>query len=287
LENGVTILPFHQPWFFVGLKAGTAQPRSRPQLTDEIESRLNSQLPGVAWLTTTKEPQDLERLFPNTPAANLLMLVGPDLEKLESFSGEIRKRLEEISGIENVSVFHCTGQLRMAFRIDPDRCKRAGVTIADVDLLLQTAIGGNAVSQIVDGGKSSDLVICWPEPMRRDESAILDIPLDPGNQNAGAGVAPMAPSPAPSLGSPIGHTARVRLRDLVSPMGKDGSPNSANSIERAAPVVIYRKDGKRLLPIRFSVHGRPLEDVQAEAAKKIDTLLQQPYRIEWSSLTPK
>jgi cobalt-zinc-cadmium resistance protein CzcA len=51
---------------------------------------------------------------------------------------------------------------------------------------------------------------------------------------------------------------------------------------RIGAAAIYREDGKRLLPVRFSVSGRPIVDARTEAAKKIAPLLKAPYRIEWS-----
>jgi heavy metal efflux system protein len=74
----------------------------------------------------------------------------------------------------------------------------------------------------------------------------------------------------------------LRLGDLVAVVGKDEAPGLNDALPRSAAAAIYRENGQRLLPVRFSVNGRPLADARAEAAKQIAPLLHAPYRIEWS-----
>ncbi len=259
----------NQMRFFVGLKASAGKPSSRVQLIAELKIRLSTEVPMVAWWTTTHDPQELERTFPGTPAEHLLMLIGPDLMKLERMSGQIRNQLKEVPGDESVGVFQSTSQARFNYRLDPEKCAKWGVKPGDVNLkeLLQLAQEGKVVSNVIEGGQFFELALRWPKPLRSNEDTILDIPFD-------TGILKNEPSNQPITSAP-----RLRIRDLVSPIAKGEEPDGI--------AAIYRKNGERLLPIRFSVHGRPLKDVKAEAVKKIAPLLKEPYRIEWSDLKPE
>jgi len=75
---------------------------------------------------------------------------------------------------------------------------------------------------------------------------------------------------------------RIRLRDVVSPVGDDGAPDPTGQFERQGASCIYREQGKRLIAIKFSVRGRDLGSAVAEAQEKTRDLFQAPYRAEWS-----
>ena len=110
--------------------------------------------------------------------------------------------------------------------------------------------------------------------------------------NTGPGLAPnptgsgmAAPSKIGSqtdTGNPITNTPRLRLRDLVSPVGKDGRADPKGSFERAGASTIYREQGKRMIAVKFSVRGRDLASAVAEAKAATADLVQSPYRAEWS-----
>jgi cobalt-zinc-cadmium resistance protein CzcA len=179
--------------------------------------------------------------------------------------------------MENIGVFHGLGQSQVEFRIDPDKCARWGVSSHEVNMLLSTALAGKEVSQMVEGGKRFDIVLRWPRRLRESEQAILDLPLDVGYRRVLPG-----PGSVPNTSEPIGAMPRLRLRDVVSAVGEGDEPGRGKEFLRTTPAVLYRKEGKRLLPIRFSVRGRPLAAVRAEAAKQIAQVLKDPYHIEWS-----
>jgi Cu/Ag efflux pump CusA len=297
--------PFNSVRVCVRLKAATGEPgagaRSRQKLIADIKERLARKVPGVDWLTTTSDPLALERTFASTPAEHLLLIIGPDLEELERLSGRIRKVLEAVRGIDSVGVFHTVGKVKLEFMVDKDKCKRWGVPVADVNNLINSVLHSAALTQIYEGEKVFDVTLRWPLDRRQDQSSILDIPVDIINNTLTPGSIPSVPQttvPSPTgtanpnpatIGSGLApfntFTPRLRLRDLVSPVDQYGRPHPKGEFARPGAAVIYRRDGKRLLPIRFSVAGRPLGDVQAEAASRIAPLLRAPYQIEWSEPT--
>jgi len=262
---------------FVGLKAGPDapaapagdRPRSRTELRAAFNRLLTTRFPGIGWLTTTIGPEELGLAFPGAPAEHLVKVLGRDLDELERLADSVQTILGSVPGIESVAVYHSMGQPHPDFRIDPEKCRKWGVTVADVSLILQTALAGKSLTQMVEGEKSFDIVVRWPQRLRDSETAILDLAVETANKKVGAD-------------DPIQVTPGIRLRDLVSPVGKDGEPDSTGAFMRPGAAAIYREQGWRLIPIRFSVRGRPLADARAEASKKIAPLLLPQYRIEWS-----
>jgi cobalt-zinc-cadmium resistance protein CzcA len=150
---------------------------------------------------------------------------------------------------------------------------------------------------MIEGEKMFDVSVRWQKDQRSSETSILDIPVDVGNNQVTP--APVGTGPTPSPGgtslpgpalkgsqtdtsNPISSTARLRLRDLVSPVGKDGSPDPKGSFERAGASTIYREGGNRLIAVKFSVRGRDLAGAVAEAQAKAGELVKPPYRMVWS-----
>ncbi len=256
----------NQLQLFVGLKAG---PRGRTKLLEELNRVLSAQVPGVAWMITTNSPEQLELVFPGAPAENLLKIVGPDLDELERLAGPVQAALRDVPGVESVAAYRSLGRAHLEFRIDAEKCRKWGVSAADVNAAVQTALGGKTLSRMIEGEKMFDITVRWPKRLRDTETAILDIPIDVVNN-------PVDPA------VPIKAIPRIRLRDAVSPVGKNGEPDPDGAFLRSGAAAIYRENGKRVLPVRFSVRGRSLADVQAEAAKKIAPLLNTPCRLEWS-----
>ena len=122
----------------------------------------------------------------------------------------------------------------------PIKCQRWGVQTADVNNVVQSALGAKALSQMVEGEKLFDISVRWPKRLRNSETDILDIPVDIVNntvvQNQGPGVVPTAVGTGLASPSRRGLHGRhvqsrsaarrgLRLRDLVSPVGDDGSPD--------------------------------------------------------------
>jgi len=132
----------------------------------------------------------------------------------------------------------------------PDRlaCARYGLNTGDVDAVIQAAIGGQAVTQVYEGEKHFDLTVRWLEPYRSSIEAIREITVGTPN---GAQI-------------PLAQIAQISLAD--------------------GPSVIYREDGQRYAPVKFSVRGRDLESTIAEARDKIKAHIHLPYdsHLEWA-----
>jgi cobalt-zinc-cadmium resistance protein CzcA len=227
---------------------------------------------------------------------NSVKIFGPDLQKLEELAVDVRKALQSVSGITEVGIFNIKGQTNMEFRVDLEKCKKWGVSAADVNNVITSALGGKAFSSMIEGEKIFDISTRLPARLRSSETTILDIPIDIINNNVisqpGPGISPTSsgyglvrPSITGSQVStenPITNTPRILLRDVVSPVGPNGAPNPKGSFERAGANTIYREQGQRMIPIKFSVRDRDLGSAVDEAKEKVKDLIPRGYRAVWS-----
>jgi cobalt-zinc-cadmium resistance protein CzcA len=278
-------------WLF-----GAARPRSKEELVHDMSAELESELPGIVWNFSQNIRDNVMESLSGIKGDNSIKIFGPDLDQLEVLAAKAKSALNEVAGVENVGVFHIRGQSHLEFRVDPEKCRRWGVMTADVNNVVSSALGAKPLSSMVEGEKLFDISIRWPKWRRGSETSILDIPVDIINNTVvlsqGAGVVPSAfgtglatPSTkgtTADTSNPISSTPRLRLRDLVSPVGEDGGPDANGQFERAGASDIYRENGKRMIAIKFSVRGRDLAGAVAEAKEKTHDLFQSPYRAVWS-----
>jgi cobalt-zinc-cadmium resistance protein CzcA len=286
---------------------GARRARTKEELVKAMNAELGAKLPGMVWNFSQNIRDNVMEALYGVKGDNSVKIFGPDLDKLEELAAKVKIRLEQIQGINNVGIFHIRGQSHLEFRADPDKCEKWGVSTADVNNVVSSALGARALSSMVEGEKLFDISIRWPTWLRNNETSILDIPVDITNnaviQNQGPGPTPSAtgyalvlPSVKGSLTdttNPLSATApRLRLRDLVSPLGEDSSMAGAGQYQRSGAADIYREQGKRMIAIKFSVGSytggdgkvvqRDLGSAVGEAQEKIKDLFHPPYRAAWS-----
>jgi cobalt-zinc-cadmium resistance protein CzcA len=275
---------------------GSKRPRTKEELVNAMNTELEEKLPGVMWNFSQNIRDNVMEALSGIKGDNSLKIFGPDLEQLEIKASKAKNLLEGVRGIENVGIFHIGGQSHLEFRVDPEKCQKWGVMTADVNNVVASALGGKPMSSMVEGEKLFDIAIRWPKRLRSNETSILDIPVDIANnavvQAQGPGAVPSAfgtglatPSTKGAqadTSNPIGSTPRLRLRDLVTPVGSDGAPDPEGQFVRRGACDIYRENGQRMIAVKFSVRGRDLGSAVAAAQRQTQSLFQSPYRGVWS-----
>jgi cobalt-zinc-cadmium resistance protein CzcA len=244
--------------------------RTLSELQKSLHSALTSKLVGVDWEFTEQCRDTLESTFAPTAGGHLLKLYGPDLEKLEQIAEQARKDLSKIAGIEDVRINHITGRTNLEFRIDREKCAKWGVTVTDINNAIEMALTGKIATTMIEGEKAFDVTLLWPAKLRESEQSILDIPVD-------------VPVELSKPDDPVKSKPRLKLRELVSPLGKDGQPDPEGQFVRAGAATIYRENGRRMTSIRFRITGSEEAAILAEARKKLAPLFASPYRAEWES----
>lgn len=280
----------------------THRHRTKNELIEEMNSELSRSIPGVDWSFSQAIRDNVLETLSGVKGENSIKIIGPDLSQLQDLAEQTKQALNGVPGIENVGIFAIKGQTNLEFFIDPEKCARWGAGTADVQDVVQTAIGGKSLTKIVEGERTYDLTLRWPERLRSSAEQILQIPVDvlrntvkPANAN-GPGNADLAVSPLgssrtqPSLAGNafnsstayLDQVPRRRLGDLVSPVNEQGLPDAKGSFVRSAASTIYREQGKRLIAVSFSVRGRDLAGAVSEAQAATAHLYPAGIDVEWS-----
>ena len=155
--------------------------------------------------------------------------------------------MRSVKGIEDLGVFRVLGQPNLNFEVDRQQAARYQINVADVQDAIQTAVGGNALTQVLQGEQRYDLVMRYLPQYRDTREAIENI----------------------RLLSPSGE--RVSLAQLCKIEERDGASE------------IYREGNQRYIAIKYSVRGRDLGSTVEEAIKKVNAQVQLPrgYHIDW------
>jgi cobalt-zinc-cadmium resistance protein CzcA len=283
------------------------RPRTKLELIEAMNQQMHRELPGVDWNFSQYIRDNVMESLSGVKGDNSVKIIGPDLDELEKLADQAKAILDTVPGLENVAVFSIKGQPNLEFTVDRNKCKYWNVSVADVENAIAIAVGGQALTQMVEGEKTFDVALRWPEHLRGNEQAILDIPIEATNNTVTPGYVPSTPQtpvtgpsvgvnplgtnlPMPSLWGNLFNAAltnvasvpRLRLAQLVTPVNEAGQPDPHGKFLRSGASTIYREQGKRFIAVKFSVRGRDLASAVAEAQEKTAHLFHGAYHAEWS-----
>jgi cobalt-zinc-cadmium resistance protein CzcA len=278
---------------------GAERTRTKEELIDEMNEELSRDIVGANWNFSQNIRDNVMESLSGVKGDNSVKIIGPDLAELERLAEQLTSRLKAIPGIVNVGVFRVRGQPNLELPIDPLKCNYWGVSVEDVNAVVHTAIGGKPVTEMIEGEKRFDVSLRFPERLRSNEEAILNIPVDvynnrtvvrePDKQSVALATSGNASTVPTNIGTTFAaetaqgqNLARRRLGDLVTPLDSDGNPDPKGRFIQAGASTIYREQGKRMIAVKFSVRGRDLAGAVAEAQAKSADLFKKPYTAAWS-----
>ena len=250
-DDGTDTTGFFNTEYFVDLKP---KDKWRPVFhedKDELIAAMDRELdkiPGVLWNFSQPIADNMEEAVSGVKGELAVKIYGDDLKLLEARADQIVGIMRNIPGIEDLGVFRVIGQPNLNFIVDRKQAARYQINVADIQDAIQTAVGGGAVSQVLQGEQRYDLVVRYQEPYRNTKEAIENIRL-------------MAPS-----------GARVALAQVAQVETRDGASE------------IYREENSRYVAIKYSVRGRDLGGAVEEAISKVTAQVKLPtgYRIDWA-----
>jgi heavy metal efflux system protein len=250
-DDGTDTTGFFNTEYFVDLKPKERWRSVFRQDKDELVAAMDrelSKIPGVLWNFSQPISDNMEEAVSGVKGELAVKIYGDDLKVLEARADQIVGIMRNIRGVEDLGVFRVIGQPNLNFIVDRKQAARYQINVADIQDAIQTAVGGNAVSQVLQGEQRYDLVARYQEPYRNTKEAIENIRL-------------LAPS-----------GARVALSQLSQVEVRDGASE------------IYREENSRYVAIKYSVRGRDLGGAVEEAIAKVNAQVKLPigYSIDWA-----
>ena len=250
-DDGTDTTGFFNAEFFVDLlpkeKWRPVFRQDKERLIAAMERELDK-IPGVFWGFSQPISDNLEEAVSGVKGALAVKIYGDDLKTLEEKANEVASVMRPIRGVEDLGVFLVRGQPNLNFTVDRNQASRYAINISDVQDAIQTAIGGNALTQVLVGEQRYDLVLRYLSEYRDTKEAIEKV----------------------RLLSPTGE--RVSLAQLTKIEVLDGGSE------------IYREANSRYVAVKFSVRGRDLGGTVEEAINKVDAGVKLPvgYTIDWA-----
>jgi heavy metal efflux system protein len=250
-DDGTDPIGFFNDEYFVGLKpyddpAWRGSIRTKAELTDAIQTKLGA-FPGIIFNYTQPAQDAVDEAETGLKSSLAVKIFGADLGTLESRAEAVQKAISTVPGITHITVVRELGQPSLT--IEPDRAKiaRYGLNVADINALIETAVGGAPATQVIQGERSFDLVVRLQEPYRQSMEAIKNILVATSdNQHL-----------------PLSQFADIKVSKGAS--------------------FIYRESNSRFIGVQFSVEGRDLASAVADARKTVDAKVPLPpgYTFDW------
>ena len=248
-DDGTDPTGFFNVEFYVDLKPyaqWAGDYRNKAGLIEAINKKLEA-FPGINFNYTQPAEDAVDEAETGLKSALAVKVFGADLVTLQNKGKAIKQVLERVRGIREVTLVQELGQPSLTIKIDRARIARYGLNVADINALIQTAIGGDVATQVVQEEKQFDLIV-------RLERQYRDNPEEIGNI---------------LVATPAGQ--QIPLKEFADIKVASGAS------------FIYRQDNSRYIGVQFSVEGRDLAGAVDDAMQQVHdkVVLPQGYRLDW------
>jgi cobalt-zinc-cadmium resistance protein CzcA len=250
-DDGTDVTLFSNTEYFIDLKPKNQWRSTFHEDKEELIRAMDREvdkMPGVLWNFSQPISDNMEEAVSGVKGELAVKVFGTDLKLLEAKGDEIVRTMQNIRGIQDLGLFRVVGQPNLNVTVDREKAARFGLNVSDVQDAIQTAVGGNAVTQVLQGEQRYDLVIRYLRDYRDTPEKIANIRL-------------LAPS-----------GERVSLGQICTIKMQDGASQ------------IYRENNSRYVALKYSVRGRDLGSTVEEAIGKVNAQVKLPagYYLEWA-----
>jgi cobalt-zinc-cadmium resistance protein CzcA len=252
-DDGTDPTGFFNDEFYVGLKPyndsvwKTGAIHNKAELTEDIQKQLQA-FPGIIFNYTQPAEDAVDEALTGLKSALAVKIYGPDLNVLQDRALEIKRLLSQVPGFTELTVVRELGQPSLLIDVDRDKIARFGINVADVEAVVQAAVGGQAATQVIQGEKLFDLVVRMRPEFRENATQIANL----------------------LVGTPAGQ--QVPLSAL------------AEIHEASGASFIYRESNSRYIGVQYSIEGRDLQSAVADGQRAIASVersLPTGYRLDW------
>jgi cobalt-zinc-cadmium resistance protein CzcA len=249
-DDGTDVAGFFNTEYFVDLKPREQwrqQFRTKDQLISAMDVKLRD-IPGVMWNFSQPIADNMEEAVSGVKGQLAIKIFGTDLKRLEATGDQLMTTMSRIPGVADLGIFRVIGQPNVNLVVNREKADRFGINVSDIQDAIETAAGGKAVSQILQGEARYDLVVRYQEPFRRTIADISNI----------------------RVVAPAGE--RVSLGQVCDIKVEDGASQ------------IFRESNSRYVAIKYSVVGRDLGSTVTDAMNAVqkNVKLPQGYHLEWA-----
>jgi heavy metal efflux system protein len=252
-DDGTDPTGFFNCEFYVGLQPykdsrwTTGKFHTKAELTEDIQRQLSA-YPGVIFNYTQPAEDAVDEALTGLKSALAVKIYGPDLNVLQDRALEIKRRLAQVPGFTELTVVRELGQPSLLVQVNRDKIARYGINVADVEGVVQAAVGGQAATQVIQGEKLFDLVVRMRPEFRENAQQIGNL----------------------LVGTPTGQ--QIPLSELSDIREGNGAS------------FIYRENNSRYIGVQYSIEGRDLAGA-VEAGQKsiaeVEKSLPAGYRLSW------
>ena len=220
--------------------------RTQEMIANEIREKLSG-LPGVNLVMAQPISDRVDEMVTGVRADIAVKIFGDNLEDLRDKAEAVAKVAATVRGTADIKVDRVTGQQNLNVVIDRQAIARYGLSIADVNDVIEAAVAGRAATEIYEGERRFQAVVRYPEEFRNNLTKIRNIMITGAN---GAQVA-------------LGNLAKIELLEGASQ--------------------IKREMGKRRIVVGVNVKDRDLGSFVAELRDKVTKEVNLPpgYYYEW------
>jgi cobalt-zinc-cadmium resistance protein CzcA len=252
-DDGTDPTGFFNCEFYVGLKpykdsswqAGALH--NKPELIEDVQKQLAA-FPGVIFNYTQPAEDAVDEALTGLKSALAVKIYGADLNILQERALALKRELSQVPGFTELTVVRELGQPSLLVSVNREKIARYGVNVADVEGIVQAAVGGQAATQVIQGEKLFDLVVRMEPEFRESAQSIGNL----------------------LVGTPSGQ--QIPLSALTEITEGNGAS------------FIYRENNSRYIGVQYSIEGRDLEGaVKAgqRATADIEKSLPAGYRLAW------
>jgi heavy metal efflux system protein len=251
-DDGTDPTGFFNCEFYVGLKPydDPAWKKSTAHTKEEFVAELQKKLasfPGVIFNYTQPAEDAVDEALTGLKSALAVKVYGADLNVLQEKALAIKRTLERVRGFTELTVVRELGQPSLIVDVDREKIARYGINVADVEAVVQAAVGGQAATQVIQGEKLFDLAVRMEPRYRESAQQIRNL----------------------LVGTPTGQ--QIPLAQLADIREGNGAS------------FIYRENNSRYIGVQFSIEGRDLAGAVEEAQRAVRKAVPLPagYRLEW------
>ncbi|MVT08114.1 efflux RND transporter permease subunit [Chitinophaga tropicalis] len=220
---------------------------TKEELIDKMQKRLEV-YQGVNLNFSQPIMDNVEEAVSGVKGSLCVKIYGDSLAYTEDKAKQVYEIMKNIKGVEDLGVIRNIGQPEMRIELDENKMALYGVTTADANATIEMAIGGKAVTQIYEGERKFQLRLRYEEKYRDNAEAISNLMV-------------------PTL-----RGAKVPVKNIATIRTLTG------------PSIIFRDDNRRYTAVKFSIRGRDMGSVIAEAQSKVDkqVKLDKGYEMLWA-----